>query len=193
MEKKTNIGLVEYAKAQLGKPYWYGTFGQKASKWLYDYNKSRLPSYYTASDFPKQIAEGQKVHDCIGLVKGYMWCKNPTDEKPVYKSNGFPDCSADAQYDRSKRKGTSMSTLPEVPGVLVFLRGHVGVYIGNGEVIEARGHAYGVVKTKLTRRPWKRWAFIDEIEYITNEPKPEGPKPQEEKPSIITNNGCHYK
>ena len=25
---KTNYGLVAYAKAQLGLPYWYGTFGQ---------------------------------------------------------------------------------------------------------------------------------------------------------------------
>ena len=64
------------------------------------------------------------------------------------------------------------------------MRGHVGVYIGNGEVIEARGHEYGVVKTKLARRPWKRWAYIDEIEYVT---------PQPEKPSVITNNGCHYR
>ena len=28
---KTNTGLVAYAKAQLGKPYWWETFGQKAS------------------------------------------------------------------------------------------------------------------------------------------------------------------
>lgn len=192
-QKKTNIGLVEYAEAQLGKPYWYGTFGQKATKVLYDYNKSRLPSYYTASDFARQIAEGQKVHDCIGLVKGYMWCKSPNDEKPIYKSNGFPDCSADAQYNRSNRKGASMATLPEMPGVLVFMRGHVGIYIGDGWVIEARGHAYGVVKTRLKDRAWKRWALIDEIEYVKDEPKPEEPKPQDEKPNVITSNGCNYK
>lgn len=28
---KTNAGLVAYAKAQLGRPYWWGTFGQTAS------------------------------------------------------------------------------------------------------------------------------------------------------------------
>ena len=31
---KTNTGLVEYAVAQLGKPYWYGTFGQTANSGL---------------------------------------------------------------------------------------------------------------------------------------------------------------
>ena len=28
---KTNLGLVEYARKQVGRPYWYGTFGNIAS------------------------------------------------------------------------------------------------------------------------------------------------------------------
>ena len=28
---KTNVGLVDYARNQLGRPYWYGTFGNKAT------------------------------------------------------------------------------------------------------------------------------------------------------------------
>ena len=187
---KTNIGLVEYCKAQIGSPYWYGCFGQKATRQLYVSKGGQYPSHYTARDFGRQIAEGRKVHDCIGLVKGYMWCASPTDEKPVYKSNGFPDCSADAQFERSKFKGHTMATLPEVAGVLVFMRGHVGVYIGGGKVIEARGHAYGVVETKLKSRPWKRWAYIDEIEYV--EPNPQGNTIIDENPSVITNKVCHY-
>ena len=31
MASKTNTGLVAYAKAQVGNPYWYGTFGQLAT------------------------------------------------------------------------------------------------------------------------------------------------------------------
>ena len=180
MNSKTNIGLVEYAKAQLGKPYWWGTFGQTATKQLLDSKRKQYPSYYKADDFESQI--GERVHDCAGLIEGYMWSDTPTS-KPVYKSNGFPEVSADSLYNMCKKKGTSMGDMPNVVGIAVFMRGHVGVYIGNGEVIEARGHEYGVVKTKLARRPWKRWAFIDEIEYVT---------PQPEKPSVITNNGCHY-
>ena len=37
---KTNDGLVNYAKAQLGKPYWYGTFGNTASKSLLNSKKN---------------------------------------------------------------------------------------------------------------------------------------------------------
>lgn len=163
LQQKNNKGLVAYAEAQLGKPYWYGTFGQLATKDLYLNRKKTYPAYYTALDFEKQF--GQKVHDCIGLVKGYFWTDG--SHSTVYHyCKGFPDVSADMQFNRSKKKGTSISTLPEVSGILVFMKGHVGIYIGNGWVIEARGHAYGVVKTRLKDRPWKRWAYIDELQYL---------------------------
>lgn len=157
--KKTNTGLVEYCRAQLGRPYWMGTFGQTASEWIYNYNKQRLPPYYTEKDFTSQY--GQRVHDCIGLIKGYLWSDGP-DSPPVYVST-CPDISADEM--RKRCDAQDIGTLPEEPGVLVFYAGHVGVYIGGGEVIEARGHSYGVVKTKLKDRPWKWWGRCPYIEY----------------------------
>lgn len=166
--KKTNIGLVEYCYAQLGRPYWYGTFGQLATKALYENRRKAYPSYYNANDFESQL--GQKVHDCIGLVKGYFWTESADSTKYSYKK-GFPDVSADAQWSRSKKKDNKMATLPEIPGVLVFMPGHVGVYVGGGWVIEARGHLYGVVKTRLKDRPWKKWAMVDELEYLTGSVK----------------------
>lgn len=45
------------------------------------------------------------------------------------------------------------------------MKGHVGIYAGKGEVIEARGHEYGVVVTKLSERPWKNWGKCPFIEY----------------------------
>lgn len=162
MHRKTAAGLIAYCIAQLGRPYWYGTFGQVSTKAIYDYNKKRFPTMYTAKDFMEQL--GQKVHDCIGLIKGYMWSKDANDEHPAYATNGFKDYSADMYLRHAKRKGT-ISTMPDVAGIAVFMKGHVGVYIGDGEVIEARGHKYGVVKTKLKERKWTHWAYIDEIYY----------------------------
>ena len=65
---KTGQGLAEYALAQLGRPYWWGCFGQRADGALYAQKKKQYPGYYTAADFPSQY--GQKVHDCVGLIKG---------------------------------------------------------------------------------------------------------------------------
>ena len=42
---------------------------------------------------------------------------------------------------------------------------HVGVYIGDGKVVEARGHSYGVVKTDLKSRNWTKWCKCPYIEY----------------------------
>jgi hypothetical protein len=157
---KTNRGLVAYAKAQVGGAYWYGTFGQKSSEALYKQKKKQYPQYYNASDFSKQY--GRKVHDCIGLVKGYLWCDSAYDDTPKYNSK--QDVSANGMLKKCKKKG-DIDSIPEVEGVLVFFDGHVGIYIGKGLVIEAKGHAYGVVITALDSRPWTHWGYCPWIEY----------------------------
>ena len=53
MNEKTASGLIAYCQAQLGRPYWMGTFGNTASATLYQSNKKRLPQYYAASDFAR--------------------------------------------------------------------------------------------------------------------------------------------
>lgn len=158
---KTASGLVAYCEAQLGKPYWMGTFGNTASEALYKANKARLPQYYTALDFPSQY--GQRVHDCVGLIKGYRWSDSPTST-PRY--NASQDVAVSGLLGQCSQKGP-ISTMPVQPGVCVFMDGHVGVYVGNGWVIEARGHAYGVVKTRLKDRPWKKWGKPDWLTYDT--------------------------
>lgn len=160
---KTASGLVAYCQAQLGLPYWMGTFGQIATAALYASNKARLPAYYTASDFPSQY--GKRVHDCVGLVKGYRWSATPTSA-PVY--NAAQDVAVGGLYNQCSQRG-AIGSMPDQPGVCVFMNGmtHVGVYIGGGYVIEARGHAYGVVKTKLAARGWAFWGKPGWITYDT--------------------------
>jgi len=166
LQQKNNKGLVAYCRAQLGRPYWYGCFGQRATETLYDMKRRQYPRMYAASDFPRQY--GEKVHDCVGLIKGYMWTADADDTKPVYVSNGMRDVSADMLYNQCKRKSDNFSKMPDIPGIAVFKPGHVGVYIGDGEVVEARGHSYGVVKTRLEARNWKRWAFLPFIQYLVD-------------------------
>lgn len=161
MAAKTASGLVKYCEAQLGLPYWMGTYGQKATESLYKANKARLPAYYTASDFASQY--GKRVHDCVGLIKGYRWSDTPTST-PAY--NALQDVAVSGLLAQCSKKG-EIASIPEQAGVCVFMNGHVGVYIGNGYVIEARGHAYGVVKTKLSSRPWVQWGKPDWLTYDT--------------------------
>ncbi len=169
---KTNYGLIDYCRHQLGRPYWFGTSGQISSQDLLNTKSKQFPKHYMKSpdykvlkdDYKKQL--GVKVHDCMGLVEGYLWSDDP-DKAAKFASNNFPDWSANGFYNHCTRRGSDMSKMPDVPGIAVFMDGHIGIYVGNGEVIEARGHAYGVVTTKLNERKWVRWAYIDEIEYQT--------------------------
>lgn len=160
---KSASWLVSYVRSQLGRPYWYGTFGQTASAALYRNKKAQYPSQYTASDFPSQY--GKKVHDCAGLVKGALWCSS-VDGAPSY--NASEDYNANRFYLNSVSKGP-ISSLPDVPGMLVFKgtdknKNHIGVYIGSGKVIEAKGHKYGVVESSISSG-WKYWGKCNLISY----------------------------
>ena len=158
---KTGQGLAEYAVAQLGRPYWWGTFGQTANAGLLAAKRQQYPGYYTAGDFPAQF--GQKVHDCVGLIKGYLWCDAP-DSEPIYKA--AQDVAVSGLFMVCPENG-SIDTMPDIPGVCVFMRdmSHVGVYVGGGYVVEATGHARGVVKTKLAGRGWGLWGKPRWISY----------------------------
>lgn len=101
----------------------------------------------------------------MGLIKGYLWSDSPSS---IPKYSAAQDVSADDMLKKCTESG-SISTLPELPGVLVFMSRHVGVYIGSGNVIEARGHAYGVVKTKLAGRGWTRWGKCPWITYSSTD------------------------
>lgn len=160
---KTNTGLVEYAKAQLGKPYWWGTFGQRATPALLAQKRQQYPDAYGSYGSECAAQYGQRVHDCVGLIKGYLWSDTP-DSAPVYDSR--QDVAVSGLYNVCREHG-SIGTMPDEAGVCVFMAnmGHVGVYIGNGEVVEAMGHAYGVVKTKLSGRGWAYWGKPRWISY----------------------------
>ena len=172
----TNVGLVKYAEYQLEKnsPYWFGTFGNIATKKLYEEKLNQYPEQYkkwSVSSFSEQF--GQKVHDCAGLVKGYFMTTSDIDKDGIVINPGLPskynskyDLSADMTEKMAKEKG-SIKSIPEIPGLIVWKPGHEGIYVGKGYVIEERGHSYGTVKTNINDRPWEEWLKHPNIEYVS--------------------------
>lgn len=172
---KTNSGLVAYVKAKIGCYYWFGTFGQVSSQKLYEAKKAQYPEYYKASDFAKQIAVPKQVFDCAGLIKAYLWTDSIDDTTPKY--NAKQDYGATAFYANCNPRGT-IGTFDHVPGRLVFKgqgtkMSHVGVYIGNNMIVEAKGHKYGVILSTINS-DWTNWGQCNLIqEDSTPEPQPE--------------------
>lgn len=159
----TAQGLVDWCKSRLGQGYIYGEYFSRIITAERIQQKARqYPSLYTDSYIQRSRKWiGQWAADCVGLIKAYYWWDG---KQVVYRYKLRVDTSANGMLQRSPRKG-AISTMPDVPGLFVHYSGHIGVYIGAGEVIEARGVDYGVVKTKLKDRPWTSWGEVPYVDY----------------------------
>lgn len=171
--------LVDYVKKQVGKPYWYGTYGQTGSEAVLNGCHSRYPTQMTENRMKKARSRGdigKTVHDCSGLIKAPLMKSTP-EGTLCYRANF--DRSANMMYQDASIKG-SLSTMPETPGIILHRNNHVGVYIGNGEVIEAKGFDYGVIKSKVSDSTWLHWFQHKDVDYsegVVIEDKKSDPKP----------------
>ena len=147
-----------------GWGYVWGTYGQVLTPELLQYKLTQYPDGVGKyAVFIRANWLGRHTADCVGLIKGYGWLS--TDTMTIdYGTHGMPDVGANEMYYSATRKG-EIATMPDTPGLAVWKSGHIGVYIGNGEVIEAMGTKYGVVKTQLEGRGWTHWLEIPYINY----------------------------
>ena len=174
-KKKNNLGLVQWAiqAHENGWGYVYGTYGNVLTESLLKDRAAVFGSEVTSyMDFIRSNWLGKRTADCVGLIKGYGWY-NPESGDIVVGSNGMADIGANAMFENATVKGTidTIDTIPEVPGLAVWSDGHIGIYIGNGEVIEAMNTLRGVTRTKLAGREWTHWLQIPYISYVEEKEK----------------------
>ena len=173
-ETKNNLDLVAYA-VQAWENNWgyvWGTYGSVLTESLFSYKLEQYPEGVgNYKDFIEDNWLGRRTADCIGLIKGYGWL-DASDLTIGYAENGVPDYGANQMYQYAMRNGTQgkdyggMSAMPEIPGLMLWKDGHVGVYIGDGYAIEAMGTKYGVVKTKVEGRGWSGWCKLPYLTYL---------------------------
>lgn len=167
LSNKNNLDLVTWAKnasnAQWG--YVYGMFGTVLDEDMLTYKKNQYPEDVTPyEEFIRANWLGKRCADCVGLIKGYGWY-NPESGEVEYGSNGMADVDAGGMYDAATEKGV-LSTMPDIPGLAVWQQGHIGIYVGDGKVVEAMTTTVGVVTTDLNNRGWTHWLKIPYINYI---------------------------
>lgn len=177
----TNLKLINFCQNLLGAPYWFNAPAIKATKNAYKINSIRFPDEYDKRDigfYEKAIEENEIVTDSIGLIKGFAWSNGgeailtsrgtqiPTNY--TAGSNGCPDKSANGMFvwaTSQDIKWGEIETLPELPGLAVTCHGRVGIYEGNGYVIEANSEAGYVTREPIEKSPWRYWYEIPFIQY----------------------------
>ena len=162
------IGKFKYA-LENSWGYIYGTAG---IKWTEARQKS------TTNDMAKKYGAqwvGHYVADCSGLftwafkeLGGSMYHGSDTMFRKYTTSSG-------ALKDGKRTDGQEL-----LPGTAVFVYkeadgkyGHVGLYIGNGDVIEAANTQKGVIKSKVSDKKWEFWGVLKGMDF-KEEPLPKG-------------------
>lgn len=165
----TASAFITWLRSKVGKGYVYGAYGQIIT---IDFLKQmdRMYGQVMGAGYFQRLGDYTKgrcarwlnknAYDCSGLIKA-----GRKDLTGVWQ-----DFSAQGTYDSCANKGALPAIL--TPGNAVFMyqkdKGrivHTGVYIGNGQVVEARGVDYGVVITQLANRSWTHWGALKWLTY----------------------------
>lgn len=166
MAKIKASDLVQYAVNAVDGGYCWGADGQTCTPALRRELAARTGNAETKNNLLSLCAkwDGKKVWDCSGLFRG-AW-----RALLKYRSGG-----ATGIYNKWCSMTGTIDTLPDEPGIAVF-RGtpnnmeHVGLYIGGGEVIDARGSAKGVVRGTLeSYGRWTHWGRLEDVDYGESE------------------------
>lgn len=176
MNKISRQTMIDYVLQEVarGSIYVWGAQGQRGKKitktWIKNMetsttNANRAIAYWEKS---KQTHDPNMIgaFDCSGLIGA---CLN---------ANGNPDFDDTANGYLGRCVSITKDKLEPGDFVFEYANGkssHIGVYVGDGYVVEARGRDHGVCKTKLNDRNWKKYGrpdFIYTSKTLSNESKP---------------------
>lgn len=148
----TAEGLVAHVKKLLHSPniYVWGGIGEYLTDEILDEKIACFPTWYIPErvEFRRILCNRSiRGFDCIGMILSYLW-----NDYSQYNPYFF---KPEEWYSTSELAGTDavrgpISELPERPGLVLWKQGHVGVYIGEGKVIEMTARRPG--SAELDRR-----------------------------------------
>lgn len=174
--------------------YFFGGFGQRMTKGnidtgckMYPYNASRRHLY-------DAIGNNGFGFDCVNLVKGILWGWRGDQLHPMggaeYGSNNVPDWGADAFFQLCKQQSTRFEHI-EV-GDMLWVKGHFGVYAGEGLAIEVTPNWKNAVQLTAVGNignkagyPTRVWTAFGKTPYLSYDQVPEVEKPEPTDPSYI--------
>ncbi|MGN0775261.1 MAG: peptidoglycan-binding protein [Candidatus Ventricola sp.] len=141
----------------LGSGYIYGATGWICTRARMEQQKKQYPEYASLIDRYGPRWLGKPCYDCAQLTR------------TVARAAGvaLPSGSNSQWREKNvwKERGT-IDTMPDEAGLFLFTMtgskmSHTGVSIGGGEEIDARGHAYGVVRRRIAQTSFTHWARLN--------------------------------
>lgn len=160
--------FIQKAREIVNQPtiYVMGGIGQKLTNSSVNFFANNYP-YNTPRVSMYRMNLGKYAFDCVGLIKAILWDWKPGNYK--YAINGIPDINANQMIDRCKP--VPLDNMPV--GAVVWQTDHIGIYIGDGKVIEATPAFENRVQvTNFKGRGWTKAGKLPWIDY-TEPVKPE--------------------
>lgn len=186
MTNKEFVNKLSDIRKNYKTAYAKGTFGQKATDSFIEQKKKQYPIWYTKArvSYLKSLPDDARLFDCVGLGKAVLW----GFPNIVYTSNGVPDMNDDMMWKACYEQSKDFSNI-EI-GEVLWLKGHVGFYIGNGKAIECTTNWSGNVQItavlnigKISGLNGRKWTGHGKLKYITYEEiAPKVPETQTETP-----------
>ena len=119
--------------------------------------------------------------DCVCLIKALLWgwdgSLNTTNGGAVYKSNGVPDIGTEQIINVCTDVSTDFSNIKV--GELLWMSGHVGIYIGDGLAVECTPAWKNCVQITCVRNinqsgnghTWTKHGKLPYVEYCSDHTK----------------------
>lgn len=167
--------------------YIWGGFGSPIT----DATLARAAKAYTKNAEKGWIAAARRYQgnpkafyfDCVGLIKGILWGWNGDPYKTyggvkyptaaAVQAGACPDTNANGMIGLCSNVSSNFAGI--VPGAVVWMSGHIGIYIGDGLAVEctpkwANGVQITAVgnigkKAGYNTRTWTKWGKLPFVTY----------------------------
>ena len=160
---KTAQGLIEFAKSKIGTAYVYGAKGTVLS--LEQIRQLRRTYGSNCVWYSDDNKAGKICVDCSGLISWYTG---------IVRGSGQYKSSAVEVVSISQRTNKHI-------GWAVWMKGHIGIYLGDNKYIAADGSAYGVRIANLSQNNFTHLLKLCDIDYgegvkqtVTEKPQASG-------------------
>lgn len=168
----TRARFIDWAKSRVGNIYVWGGQGESdiSEEWIREMERNEANAKRVIAFWRKRQNEGAKqlfAYDCSGLIVEFLLA-NGVIHSDMTSRGLYAICG---KLEKDELIGGDLVFRHD--GTRIY---HVGVYVGDGRVVHARGRDYGVVEESLSANGdsyWNRFGRITNMGLEVTEDSPD--------------------